>query len=93
MSGRSDGTSGEGGDPGYTGSRFDAIESGRIYDVSEMAEKAGFKWHVAISRDAWNEYVKWTRSDSLHQVFQTERLRLIDLLRNCAYTIRLENLA
>ena len=85
------GASPEGGDPGYTGSRIEAIESGRIIDVSELAEKAGFRWHVAMTQVVWNECVKWDRADSTHPVFQAERLRLIDVLRSCVRTIRLKN--
>ena len=91
MSGHSDGTSGDGGDPGYAGSRIEAIESGRIIDVSELAEKAGFRWHVAMTQAVWNECVKWDRADSAHPVFQAERLRLIDVLRSCVRTIRIKN--
>ena len=42
-----------------------------------------------MTRGAWNECVKWRDEDSAQQVFQSEKIRLIDLLRVCAYTIRM----
>ena len=74
---------------GYTGSRTAAIASGRLYDVSDVAHDAGFKWPVVFTRDAWDECVKWRDADSAKQVFQSEQVRLIDILRVCAYTIRM----
>lgn len=91
MSGHSDGTSADKGGHGYTGSRLAAIESGCLYDVSEVADKTGFKWHVAMTRDVWDECVKWHHPEVTDEVFQAEKLRLIDVLRICAYKIRLDN--
>ena len=33
--------------------------------------------------------MKWRDEDSAKQVFQSEKIRLIDILRVCAYTIRM----
>lgn len=90
MSGPFDDASDPGGNGfGYTGSRADAIADGRLYDVSEAAADAGFIWPLAITREAWNECVAWTDDDSAKQVFQSEPVRTAELLRVCAYTIRL----
>lgn len=92
MSGPFDDPSADGGNGfGYSGSRADAIATGRLYDVSELAAAAGFKWHVALTRDAWNECVQWSDQDSENQVHQSERMRLIEVLRVCARAIRLED--
>ena len=90
MSGSFDDASSDGGHGfGYAGSRTAAIASGHLYDVSDVAQDAGFKWPVAFTRAAWNECVRWRDADSANQVFQSERVRLIDILRVCAYTIRM----
>ena len=92
MSGAFDNTSDDGDSGyGYSGSRTKAIAAGRLYDVSELAKEAGFKWAVALTRNAWNECVKWSCEDSENQIFQSERIRLIEVLRVCAYTIRIED--
>ena len=74
---------------GYSGSRAKAISDGLLFDVSDVAHDAGFKWPVAFTRNAWNECVKWSDEDSAKQVFQSEKIRMIDILRVCAYTIRM----
>ena len=90
MSGHFDDASSNGGNGfGYSGSRTGAIASGLLLDVSDVAHDAGFKWPVAFTRCAWNECVKWSDEDSTKQVFQSEKIRLIDILRVCAYTIRM----
>ena len=92
MSGPFDDASTPGGDRfGYAGSRTEALAAGRLHDVSALAREAGFKWDLAFARDAWDDCVRWTAEDSRKQVFQSERVRLIDVLRVCAYAIRLEN--
>ena len=90
MSGHFDDASSNGGNGfGYAGSRTGAIASGQLFDVSDVAHDAGFKWPVAFTRCAWNECVKWSDEDSAKQVFQSEKIRMIDILRVCAYTIRM----
>ena len=92
MSGPFDDASDSGGDRyGYAGSRAEALATGRLQDVSELAREAGFKWDLAFARAAWDDCVRWTAEDSRKQVFQSERIRLIDVLRVCAYAIRIEN--
>ena len=89
MSGQFDDASNGGNGFGYSGSRAEAIASGLLFDVSDVAHDAGFKWPVAFTRCAWNECVKWSDEDSAKQVFQSEKIRMIDILRVCAYTIRM----
>ncbi len=89
MSGHFDDASTGGNGFGYSGSRAGAIASGLLFDVSDVAHDAGFKWPVAFTRNAWNECVKWSDEDSAKQVFQSEKIRMIDILRVCAYTIRM----
>jgi len=90
MSGHFDDASSNGGNGfGYSGSRAGAMASGLLFDVSDVAHDAGFKWPVAFTRGAWNECVKWSDEDSAKQVFQSEKIRMIDILRVCAYTIRM----
>ena len=57
--------------------------------MSEAAADAGFIWPLAITREAWDECVAWNDDDSAKQVFQSQSMRLTDVLRVCAYTIRL----
>ena len=92
MSGHFDEASSNGGNSfGYAGSRKKAIAAGHLFDVSEIAREAGFKWGLAFTRAAWNECVKWSKLDSRKQIFQSERGRLIEILRVCAYAIRIES--
>ena len=88
MSGTFDGNTGDGGGPGYSGSRVEAIEEGLLMDISQVGTRIGFRWHVAITRDAWNQTVKWNRLDSKRAVYLAQRRRLIDMLRVCARKIR-----
>ena len=57
-------------------------------EVTETAHDCGFKWPLYINRAAWRDCVQWSDDDSSQQVFQSEKVRMIDLLRVCAYTIR-----
>ena len=92
MSGSSDDTSNQGGNEfGYTGTRAEALEDGQLVDVSSTAAEAGFVWQVATTKAVWDDVVAWSDEDSLNQLFQSERMRLLDLLRYGAYTIRIED--
>ena len=92
MSGSSDDTSDKSGNKfGYTGTRAEALADGQLIDVSDSAAEAGFLWQVALTRDVWNQVVTWSDKDSVKQIYQSERMRLLDLLRFGAYTIRVEN--
>ena len=72
---------------GETALIYEELESSK--DVSDVAHDAGFKWPLHITSTAWDECVRWGDDDSAKQVFQSENVRLIDLLRVCAYTIRM----
>ncbi len=58
MLGHFDDASSNGGNSfGYAGSRTGAIASGLLMDVSDVAHDTGFKWSVAFTRCASNEWV------------------------------------
>lgn len=60
--------------------RAQAIEDGYLVDVSAVAKEAGFSVEVAISREAYSQFVQWTPEDSQRQVHQDESGRLWDVL-------------
>ena len=92
MSGSFDDTSKQGGkNPGYTGTRVEAIERGDIVDVTAVALEVGFLWHVSMTTAVWNDCVAWSEQDSDTQLFQTERMRLVEVLRMAAFCIRISN--
>lgn len=47
-----------------TYTRAQAIEDGVLVDVSEVAREAGFKFPVALTRAAWEDFVTWDAADS-----------------------------
>ncbi len=52
--------------------RTQAIEDGVLVDVSEMAQEAGFKHPVALTRAVWEDCVAWDEGDNNHQTYQDE---------------------
>lgn len=76
-------------DPGYSGSRADAIANGELVDVTKVGQQVGFKWPLAMTKVAWENLVAWTDKDSERQVFQSERARLFTVLNECADTVRM----
>jgi hypothetical protein len=42
----------------HTYSRKQAIEDGILIDVTEMAEEAGFRYPVAVTRTLWEAHIK-----------------------------------
>ena len=73
---------------GYNGLRQDAIDLGRIIDVSEIADKAGFRWPVAVTKAVYDATVRFVCGDDPDLYVDAERERLIDLMRSCARTVR-----
>lgn len=61
--------------------RANAIEDGYLIDVTVTAKEAGFKCPVAITREAWEQYVSWSEEDNKKQrTLQDEDGRLWDVL-------------
>ncbi len=60
--------------------RAQALNDGMLVDVSTMAQQAGFRWPVAMTRTAWEDCVAWTPTDNHHQVYQDASGRLWDAL-------------
>ena len=63
-----------------TYTRADAIRDGVLVDVSETAREAGFRWPVAMTRGAYEDFVAWSAADSRRQTWQDESGRLWDVL-------------
>jgi hypothetical protein len=45
-----------------TYTRREALDDGTLVDVTERAKKAGIKFHTALTRAVWNEYVELTEA-------------------------------
>lgn len=58
--------------------RDQAIADGFLVDVSDMAQEAGFKWPVAVTRAVWDDVVTPAPHDK--QEGQSEKGRLWDVL-------------
>lgn len=58
--------------------RAQAIEDGVLVDVSKVANEAGFKWPVAVTRALWDQYI--TPDDRSRKFGQSEEGRLWDVL-------------
>lgn len=69
------------GDVIHAYSRANAIEDGFLVDVTTTAKEAGFKCPVAITREAWEQFVAWSDEDNKKQrTLQDEEGRLWDVL-------------
>jgi hypothetical protein len=60
--------------------RSQALADGALVDVSQMAQEAGFRLHVAMTSAAWADAVAWTDDDTRRQTPQDESGRLWDVL-------------
>lgn len=76
------------GEPVYAYTRAQALEDGVLVDVSDLAEEAGFRYPVAMTRAAWVDCVEWSDGDSEKQVCQDETARLWDVLWLAAHAAR-----
>lgn len=77
------------GRPIYAYTRAQALEDGTLVDVSELAQEAGFRFPVAMTRGAWTDCVEWSDQDSERQeVCQEEIARLWDVLWLAAHAAR-----
>lgn len=76
------------GEPIYAYTRAQALGDGVLVDVSDLAEEAGFRYPVAMTRAAWADCVDWSDSDSEKQVCQDETARLWDVLWLAAHAAR-----
>lgn len=68
------------GEPISIYSRWQALQDGVLLDVTDMAEQAGFRCPVALTRAAWADCVEWSEQDSKRQTHQDESGRLWDIL-------------
>ena len=62
----------------YSYSRAQAIEDGYLIDVSTMAQEAGIRFPVALTRAVWDEYI--TPDERSLKYGQSEEGRLWDTL-------------
>lgn len=67
------------GDAISTYTREQAIEDGVLFDVSEMAQEAGFKIPVAITQAVRDDCVVWTDKDA-EKYYQDEKGRQWDVI-------------
>ena len=70
-------------------SRARAIANGELVDAGDLASEAGFSMPVALSAAAFSDCVSWSREDSRRQSIQSERSRLLAVLRIAAQAYRL----
>jgi hypothetical protein len=68
------------GDVIYAYTRAQAIDDGVLVDVSEAAQKAGFRFPVAVTEAVWGDCVEWSQEDSKRQTYQDQAGRLWDVL-------------
>lgn len=63
-------------------SRAEAIESGRLIDISNTKEQreSGISFPIHISAKCWDLYVRWNPEDTAKQTYQDETGRLWDLV-------------
>lgn len=64
----------------YAYTRANAIADGELVDVSDIAKEAGFRLHVAVTRNVWEACVAWNHLDNKAQVNQDESGRLWDVI-------------
>lgn len=76
------------GEPIYAYTRAQALDDGVLVDVSDLAEEAGFRYPVAMTRAAWADCVEWSDGYSEKQVCQDETARLWDVLWLAAHAAR-----
>lgn len=72
----------------YSYTRAQALEDGVLVDVSDLAEEAGFRYPVAMTRAAWVDCVEWSDLDSEKQICQSGVARLWDVLFLAAHAAR-----
>lgn len=73
----------------YAYTRAEAVADGVLVDVTETARGAGFKWPVALTAGAWEEFVAWSEEDTLRKGWpQDETGRLWDVLYMAAMAAR-----
>lgn len=64
-----------------TYTRAEAITDGVLVDVTETAKQAGWKYPVALTRAAWEDFVAWSDEDTIRKGWpQDEAGRLWDVL-------------
>jgi hypothetical protein len=73
-----------------TYTRAQAIAEGLLVDVSNMADKAGFKIPVAVTQTVWDNYIHWTDEDTHRRTFQDPTSRQWNVL--CLLRVALNKL-
>ncbi|MEV4562063.1 DUF6573 family protein [Kitasatospora sp. NPDC049285] len=74
--------------------RADALRAGELVEVPQsLAQEAGWRWPVALTRAAWGDCVAWSsEADERHPGHgQSETGRLWDVLRMAFYAVRSAN--
>lgn len=65
----------------HTHTRADLLEDGDLVDVSALAQEAGFRVSVAVTRAVWADCVAWSEEDTKRKhVPQDEQGRLWNVL-------------
>jgi hypothetical protein len=64
----------------YSCSRAQAIKSGILVDVTDMAKAIGIKWHVAVTSSVWSDFIEWTDYDRRRQGLQDTESRLWEII-------------
>ena len=76
------------GDVVFAYTRAQALADGVLIDAGALARDAGFRWPVALTAAAWEDWVAWGPSDHEAQVPQDATGRLWDVLVLAALTAR-----
>ena len=72
----------------YVYTRAQAIADGVLFDATELAREAGFRYPVALTAAVWAECVAWEQEDSRRQIHQDVTGRLWDVLWMASVAIR-----
>ncbi|WP_030237086.1 DUF6573 family protein [Streptomyces sp. NRRL S-350] len=82
------------GEPIHQFTRADALEAGDLMEAPrDLAQEAGWRWPVALTRAAWGDCVAWSSEDDARHPGhgQSETGRLWDVLRMAFYAVRSAN--
>ncbi|GAA2802669.1 hypothetical protein GCM10010441_29220 [Kitasatospora paracochleata] len=79
------------GEPIHQFTRADALQAGELVEAPRsLAQGAGWRWPVALTRAAWGDCVAWSsEDDERHPAHrQSETGRLWDVLRMAFHAVR-----
>ena len=72
----------------YVYSRTQALASGALRDITELARDAGFGYPVALTEDAWTHAVAWDHDDEQGQSVTSRTRAVLTTARAAASTRR-----